>query len=105
MDKEKGNGTYEVLSPWADADPVPLKGISPRLPDLAGKRIGFFRNSKRAARPTLAVLEEKLKTRFPSLEFSTFVFLPNNEIGINKDLTRYEEWLKSVDAVVLAYGD
>jgi hypothetical protein len=105
METEKRDGSYEVLSPWADADPVPLKGISARLTDLAGKRIGFFRNSKRAAHPTLALLEEKLKARFPSLEFSTFVFLPNDEVATSKDIARYEQWLKSVDAVILAYGD
>ena len=105
METEKRNGIYEVLSPWADADPLPLKGISARPTDLAGKRIGFLRNSKRAARPTLAVLEEKLKARFPSLEFSTFVFLPNDELGASKDIPSYEQWLKSVDAVIFAYGD
>jgi len=32
---EKTNYTYEVLSPWAEADPVPWRGINPRLTDLA----------------------------------------------------------------------
>jgi len=38
------NYQYEVLNPWADLDPVPLRGISPRVTDLAGKTIGLFRN-------------------------------------------------------------
>jgi hypothetical protein len=99
------NGVYEVLSPWAEADPLPLKGISARLPDLAGKKIGTFRNSKRAARPALVVLEEKMKAKFPGLEFVPFVFLPNDEIAVTKDLARYEQFLKGVDAVIFAYGD
>jgi hypothetical protein len=97
--------TYEVLNPWADADPIPLKGISARLTDLAGKKVGFLRNSKRAARPVFTVLEEKLKARFPTLELSTFVFLPNDDITETGELARFEEWLKEVDAVIFAYGD
>jgi hypothetical protein len=30
------NSDYEVISPWAEADPVPFRGISPRLDSLAG---------------------------------------------------------------------
>jgi hypothetical protein len=99
------DGNYEVLSPWAEADPRSLKGISPRISDLAGKRVGFFRNSKRAARPILANLENKLKTRFPSVEISHFVFLKNDDVAKTEDLPAFESWLKEVDAVILAYGD
>ena len=35
-------GQYEVLSPWAEVDPIPLRGISPRIKTLAGKKIGLF---------------------------------------------------------------
>lgn len=99
------NGQYEVLGPWAEVDPVPLKGISPRLTDLAGKKVGFFWNSKRAAKPMLAVLEEKLKARFPACESDHFAFMPNEGIGDTEEIGRFEEWLKGVDAVVLSYGD
>jgi hypothetical protein len=99
------DGNYEVLSPWAEADPRPLKGISTQIADLAGKKVGFFRNSKRAARPILANLENKLKTRFPSIEISHFVFLKNDDITATSDLPGFESWLKEVDAVILAYGD
>ena len=99
------NGSYEVLSPWAEADPVPQIGLAPRLDNLAGKKLGFLRNSKRAARPVLAVLEDMLKSRFSSLEISHFVFLPNDEIEAGGEIDRFESWLKEVDAVILAYGD
>ena len=105
MTTNKVSGEYEVLSPWADADPRPLKGIAPRIASLAGKRVGFFRNSKRAARPILANLEKKLKTNFPSLEVSYFVSLRNDDIVTTSDLAGFESWLKEVDTVVLAYGD
>jgi len=55
------NGQYEVLNPWAEADPVPLRGISPRVKSLDGKTIGLLENLKPAARSILTVLEEKLK--------------------------------------------
>ena len=100
------NSQYEVLSPWAEADPIPLRGISPRLTDLTGKTAGLFRNSKRAAKPTLTLVEEKLKARYPTLEFSPYAFMPNAGVTETEEWTaRFEEWLKEVDAVILSYGD
>jgi hypothetical protein len=98
------NGLYEVLRPWADADPIPLKGLTaPRVTDLAGKRIGMFINDKRAAPPIRVVLERKLKERFPTCETSWF-----NSHGLmvqGKGGPTLEEWVKTVDAVILAVGD
>ncbi len=39
--KELAN-QFVALSPWADVDPIPLRGISPRIQNLAGKKIGLF---------------------------------------------------------------
>ena len=66
----KSNAMYEVLSPWAEADPVPLKGLSPRITGLAGKKIGLLRNGKRAAEPILTVIEKILRKKYPTAEFS-----------------------------------
>lgn len=99
------NGQYEVLSPWADVNPRPLKGIAPRPADLAGKKVGYFWNSKRAARPMLSVIEENLKKRFPGCESDYFPFMPNEGIADTEYLPKFEEWLKGVDAVALSYGD
>jgi hypothetical protein len=52
---------YTVISPWAESDTILLKGISPRVPDLAGKKIGLFHNIKRAAQPIMTVVENELK--------------------------------------------
>ena len=98
---------YEVLSPWAEVDPVPWKGISPRLSDLSGKKIGLLRNSKRAAEPSLRMVADKLKRKYPDIEFSWFANLKPNEMSIEQDDLRddFEKWLKGLDAVIGSYGD
>jgi hypothetical protein len=99
------SGIYEVLSPWAEADPVPVKGIAERIADLEGKRIGLFRNSKRAAPLALDALQKRLKERYPTVEFSPFALMPNAGILETEDKDRFEEWIKEVDGVVFAFGD
>lgn len=106
MESGTNGNVYEVLSPWAEADPVPLSGITPRLEDLAGKKIGLFCNSKRAARLMLTSIENKLKERFPSVTTAWYdATIPNiPEIeSINKE--KFMEWVRGVDAVILAVGD
>jgi len=106
MNRNKANGQFEVLSPWAEADPIPLRGISPRVTDLAGRKIGLFSNLKRAARPMLTAVEEKLRERFPSSEISWYVSQRFNIPEIEtENKARFEEWVKEVDAVVAAVGD
>jgi len=98
---------YEVLSPWAEADPVPSRGITDRISSLDGKKIGLLANAKRAARPILSMVEIKLKERFPSAEISwyytQFAVGPAEVETPNK--SKFEDWLKGVDAVVAAVGD
>jgi hypothetical protein len=97
---------YEVMSPWAEVDPIPLKGITPRIKGLAGKKIGLFRNSKRAARPILSTIEARLKERFPDSEIKGYSFMPNGGIAENEEwISKFDEWLKGIDALILAYGD
>ena len=99
------NSTYEVLNPWAEADPVPLKSLAARIADLKGKRIGLFRNSKRAAPLALDAVKKKLKVRYPTLEFSPFALMPNAGVLETEDKDRYEKWIKEVDGVIFAFGD
>ncbi|MBN2320294.1 MAG: hypothetical protein JXR49_14515 [Acidobacteria bacterium] len=63
---------FEVLSPWAEVDPITPRGISPRLNALAGRRIGLFANFKRASRPIVAEVENRLKAIYPDCETSIF---------------------------------
>jgi hypothetical protein len=113
------NSQYKVLSPWAESDPVPLQGLSPRLNGLDGKTIGLFHHSKPAGAPILGAVEQKLKNRFPAARFSYFRMGRVSDLEDNKDrvglvvdaaadsreLAAFEEWVKGVDAVVGAVGD
>jgi hypothetical protein len=96
---------YEVLSPWADIDPVPVKGISPRLDGLEEKTFGFFMNSKIAAEPMADIMEEKIKEKYPSMTFSRFVRIPNISMEETPEKEEYAEWLKGMDAVIYTHGD
>ncbi len=103
---DTGGNHYEVLSPWAEADPVSPKGIMPRLDSLDGKRIGLLRNSKRAAAPLMKVIEKKLKGRYPTLEFDEFANMKPNERLIDQDKKEeFEQWLQGIDAVIATFGD
>jgi hypothetical protein len=97
---------FSVLSPWAEADPVPARGISLRISGLAGKKIGLLHNSKRAAEPILNVVESKLKAEIPDAEFSRFInAVPNEPAAESAAKEKFEDWVKGVDAVVAAVGD
>jgi hypothetical protein len=97
---------YSVLNPWAEVDPIPLRGISPRVQSLAGKKIGLFANFKRAARPMAASVEKRLKAMYPDAQISTFDSrLPNVTETETANREKFIAWVKSVDAVVLMVGD
>ena len=97
---------YEVLSPWADADPVPLRGIAPRPADLAGKKIGLFSNRKRAALLTLGAVERELLEKFPTARTSWYECTTINTPEMLTDgKAKFEAWVGSVDAVVLSVAD
>jgi hypothetical protein len=97
---------FEVLSPWADVDPIPLRGISPRISTLAGKKIGLFVNPKRAAMPIAESIDKKLKAMYPDVQ--TIVF-HSTEANVNEIETKNKEkftaWAKGLDAVIAVVGD
>jgi len=102
------NGLYEVLSPWAEIDPVPFRGLTaPRLTDLAGKKIGLFASSKPISKRIMTAFEAKLKERFPTTETSWYVGEGSWAVVQieTKNGDRYKEWVNGVDAVVAAVGD
>ena len=97
---------YEVLSPWANADPVLARGISARLDTLEGKKIGLFANFKRSAVPQTSMVEKKLKEKFPTIQT---VLYHSTEANVNEIETanreKFIDWVKSVDAVIATVGD
>jgi hypothetical protein len=99
--------SYEVRSPWAEADPIPLRGISPRPADLAALKIGLFASSKPAAPRIMAALEEQMRARYPNVRTSRY----NAEEGFillqmaGRSRERFIEWVKGVDAIVASVGD
>jgi hypothetical protein len=97
---------FEVLSPWADVDPIPLRGISPRIESLAGKKIGLFVNPKRAAMPIAQSIDRRLKAMYPDVQ--TIVF---HSVGANvneietKNKEKFTAWAKGLDAAIAVVGD
>lgn len=102
-----GEAQYEVLNPWAEVDPIALRGISARVEGgLAGKKIGLFANFKRAARPMLEVVSRRLKERYPDCETMLFDSRGNNVVETQtENREQFEAWAKGMDAVVGAVGD
>ena len=97
---------FRVLSPWADADPPPLRGISARLTTLDGKRIGIFRNFKQAAKPYAAVMASKLKERFPRSEISIYESDGANVLETETDnKAKFEKWASGVDTAIALFGN
>jgi len=105
-DKTQRSTEYEVLSPWPDADSVPMRGIAPRPKDLAGKKIGLFLNHKRAGHLSLSAFERELRERVPSATTSWYECTGHNipEI-LTEGKAKFEAWVAGVDAVVLAVAD
>jgi hypothetical protein len=105
--KAKASETqFEVLSPWADVDPIPLRGISPRLSSLSGKKIGLFVNPKRAAMPIAESIDRRLKAMYPDVQTTLYHSVGAN---VNEIETKYKEkftaWAKGLDAAIAVVGD
>jgi len=106
MDDIKLSEQYEVRNPWGEAVPMTLRGLSPRIGELAGKTIGLFAaHAKIASRPIMEVVERKLLEREPSLKFSWFLFEQNLNVADTEDNERLAEWSRGIDAAVAAVGD
>jgi len=105
--QNKSEPQYQVLSPWAEADPIPLRGLSaPRADTLAGKKIGLFVNYKRAARPIAESVERRLKAMYPDAQISYFISTEwNVSVVETKNKDKFEAWARGVNAVILSVGD
>lgn len=98
---------FEVLSPWAETDPVAPKGLEPRLDDLNGKTIGLLCYFKYAGPPIVAEMERLLKEKFPSTNISHWRYYkhPCEVIKDPEYKEPFQDWVKGVDAVITFHGD
>jgi hypothetical protein len=97
---------YEVLSPWGEADSKLLKGISPRLDNLSGKKIGLFANYKRAAVPIAISLQKRLRSMYPDAEVSIYHSDQWNVTEIEtENREAFKKWVQGNDAIILLVGD
>jgi hypothetical protein len=97
---------FVVLSPWADVDPIPLRGISPRIENLSGKKIGLFVNPKRAAMPIAQSIEKRLKAMYPDVQITMFHSVGANVNEIEtKNKEKFTAWAKGLDAAIAVVGD
>ena len=60
--------TLEVLNPRAAIKPPPVLAPTPRVTDLAGKRIGIYWNQKQGGDNFWSVIEGLLKEKFPTVK-------------------------------------
>ena len=97
---------FEVLSPWADVDPIPLRGISPRIDTLSGKKIGLFVNPKRAALPIAESIDKRLKTMYPDIQTIMYRSYGANVNEIEtENKEKFTAWAKGLDAAIAVVGD
>jgi hypothetical protein len=104
--KDSSMEQYKVLNPWADVDPKPVRGISPRLETLSGKKIGLFANFKRASMPIAEAIEKRLKEKYPGVQTSIFhSTLPNVTETETANKEKFTAWAKGLNAVIGVVGD
>jgi hypothetical protein len=97
---------FKVLSPWADVDPIPLRGISPRIENLAGKKIGLFVNPKRAAMPIAQSIDRRLKAMYPDVQTTIYHSVGANVNEIEtKNKEKFTAWAKGLDAAIAVVAD
>jgi hypothetical protein len=109
-EEEHMDSQVEVLSPWADVDPMPSRGISPRVTEFKGKNIGLFTNNKRAAPLIMNVVEKELKKIMPDTNYIWYEPVQKSrysDLQMENPVNRmgFQKWVREVDAVVLAVGD
>jgi len=91
--------SLELLNPRGEIVPPPTLGPSPRLPDLAGKRIGLYWNGKVGTNVFFDTVEEMLKEKFPTIKVSRYV----GAFDLGDALAA--KIAKEVDTVINGVGD
>jgi hypothetical protein len=94
-----GKVQLEVLNPRGAIEAKKTYAPSPRVKDLAGKRVGLYWNSKPGMDNFYTVFEELLKKRYPT---ATTTLLRGAFLIRDDDA---EAWQQEIDTFVYGVGD
>ena len=91
--------SLELLNPRGEIKPPPTFAPTPRVADLAGKKIGIYWNGKSGGNNFWDVAEELLKEKFPTIKVSRYVgaFDPGDALA--------KKIAKEVDTLIDGVGD
>jgi hypothetical protein len=91
--------SLELLNPRGEIEPPPTLAPTPRLTDLAGKRVGLYWNGKVGTNVFFDAVEEMLKEKFPTIKVFRYVgaFDPGDALAA--------KMAKEVDTVIDGVGD
>jgi hypothetical protein len=91
--------TLEVLNPRAAIKPLPTLAPTPRVTDLAGKKIGIYWNYKPGGNNFWNVIEELLKEKIPTATILRYEgpFIPGDDLAA--------KMVKECDTIVYGVGD
>ena len=92
---------YVLVNPTTEAIVAPFDG-APRLPSLAGTRLGVIDDSKRNADVLLEELVELLRTRY---EISEVRWHRKPSASRPADPAAIKELVETCDSVIIAIGD
>jgi hypothetical protein len=93
----------EVLNPMGVIDPPATLGISPRVTDLAGKKIALMHNNKPGASNLLDALQELLSKKYPTASFARGY--QTEPVQPPKDPDMYKKAAGECASFVFAMGD
>lgn len=96
---------HDVLNPWGEADPVEVRGLAPRVTSWEGRTIGLFMNWKPVAPVLQDCMERLIGRHLPSVRITKYVYPHNDAIYDREEGRPFEEWVRTVDAVIGAMGD
>jgi hypothetical protein len=95
--------TLEVMNPMGAIEPPKTLGISPRVPDLAGKRIALMHNNKPGATNMLDALQKLLSKKYPTAQFIRGY--ETDPVMPPKDPDLYKKAAAACDTFIFAMGD
>lgn len=93
--------TLELLNPMGVIEPPKTLALTPRLSDLAGKKIALVPNIKPGAVQLFDVLEGLLKQKYPGITVLRYPARPLRE----ERAEEFQQVAKDCDAFVHAIGD